>query len=72
MSAMSAFDIKSFLPFLIPLVIVQICLLIYALHHILTHNHYKHGSRTLWLIVVIVGMALIGPILYILLGKEDA
>lgn len=68
---MSVLDIKLFLPFFIPLMIVQICLLIYALHHILTHDHYKHGSRTLWLIVVIVGMAMIGPVLYIFIGKED-
>lgn len=29
-------------------------------------------NRTLWLIVVIVGMQFIGPILYFLLGKEDS
>lgn len=30
------------------------------------------SNRTLWLIVVIVGMQFIGPILYFLLGKEDS
>ena len=30
-------EIKEFLPFLIPLVIVQFTLLGYTLHHILTH-----------------------------------
>lgn len=39
---------------------------------ILTHKSYKRGNRTLWLIVVIVGMQFIGPILYFLLGKEDS
>lgn len=32
----------------------------------------ERGNRTLWLIVVIVGMQFIGPILYFLLGKEDS
>ena len=65
-------QIKEFLPFLIPLVIVQFALLGYTLHHIFTHNTYKRGNRTLWLVVTIVFMNFIGPILYFLLGKEDA
>ena len=52
--------------------VLQIVLLVYAIRHILTHSSYKRGSRALWLVVSIVGMTLIGPILYILLGKEDA
>ena len=60
------------LPFLIPLIIAELILLIITLRHILTHDNYKRGSRILWLIVTIVGMQFIGPILYFLLGKEDA
>ncbi len=62
---------KEYLPFLIPLVIVQFALLGYTLHHILTHDHYKRGSRTLWLVVTIVLMEFVGPVLYFLLGRED-
>lgn len=65
-------QIMEFLPFLIPLVIVQFTLLGYTLYHILTHNTYKRGNRTIWLIVVLVLMNYVGPILYFVLGKEDA
>ena len=65
-------QIMEFLPFLIPLVIVQFGLLGYTIYHILTHNTYKRGNRTIWLVVVIVLMNYVGPILYFLLGKEDA
>ena len=65
-------QLMEFLPFLIPLVIVQFGLLGYAIYHILTHNTYKRGNRTLWLVIVIVFMNYIGPILYFLLGKEEA
>lgn len=65
-------QITEFLPFLIPLVIVQFGLLGYTIYHIMTHNTYKRGNRTLWLIVVIVLMNYVGPILYFLLGKEEA
>ena len=54
--------ILEFLPFLIPLMIVQFSLLGYTLYHILTHKNYKRGSRTLWLIITIVLMNYIGPI----------
>ena len=63
--------ITELLPFLIPLAIVEFALLGYALYHILTHRNYKRGNRTLWLVVVIIGMEFIGPILYFLLGRED-
>lgn len=65
-------NLTEFLPFLIPLVIAEFALLAYTLHHILTHKTYKRGNRTLWLIVTIVLMNFVGPILYFLLGKEDA
>ena len=64
-------NIMELLPFLIPLVIVQLALLGYTLYHILTHKTYKRGNRTVWLIVTIVLMNFVGPILYFLLGKED-
>ena len=64
--------LKEFLPFIIPLVIVQFSLLGYTIYHILTHDHYKRGNRTLWMIVAIIGMEFIGPILYFVLGKEEA
>ena len=65
-------EITEFLPFLIPVVILQFGLLAYTIYHIMTHNTYKRGNRTLWLVVVIVLMNYVGPILYFLLGKEDA
>lgn len=64
-------NIIEFLPFLIPLIIVQFALLGYTLYHILTHKNYKRGNRALWLVITIVFMNYVGPILYFLLGKED-
>ncbi len=61
-----------FLPFFIPLIIVQFILLGYTLYHILTHDTYKRGNRVLWLVITIVLMNYVGPILYFVFGKEDA
>ena len=65
-------NIIEFLPFLIPLLIVQFGLLGYTLYHILTHKTYKRGTRTLWPVVTILLMNFVGPVLYFLLGKEEA
>lgn len=65
-------DVKELLPFLIPLVILELALLGVTIRHILTHDTYKRGNRAMWLVITIVGMEFIGPILYFLLGKEDS
>ena len=64
-------QLLEFLPFLIPLIILQFALLGYTLYHILKHNTYKRGNRTIWLVITLVLMNYIGPILYFVLGKED-
>ena len=64
--------ITEFLPFLIPLIILQLAVVAYTLYHIFTHSHYKRGTRALWVIITVLLMnSFIGPILYFLLGKED-
>ena len=65
-------EIQELLPFLIPLIIAQFGLLAYTLHHILTHKTYKRGNRAIWLVITVVLMNFVGPILYFVLGKEDA
>ena len=65
-------QLLEFLPFMIPLIIAEFALFGYTLYHILTHKTYKRGSRALWLVITIVFMNFIGPILYFILGKEDA
>ena len=69
---MSPEQINEFLPFLIPLIIVQFSFLGYTLHHILTQKTYKRGTRNIWLAVTIVLMAFVGPILYFVFGREEA
>lgn len=64
--------VNEMLPFLIPLIIVQFALLGYTLYHIFTHKNYKHGNRTVWLVITLIGMEFIGPILYFAFGKEES
>lgn len=65
-------NLSEWLPFLIPLILAEAFLVGFTLYHIFTHSTYKRGTRTMWVIITIVGMEFIGPLLYFLLGKEDA
>ena len=66
-------EIKELLPLLIPLIIAQLAVVGYTLYHIFTHDSYKRGNRILWVILTVALMnSFIGPILYFVLGKEDA
>jgi hypothetical protein len=62
-------NIIQFLPFLIPIVIIELALTITALVHILTHKKYRVGNRVLW--VVLSFVQIIGPILYFVIGRSD-
>ena len=63
-------ELVEFLPFLIPLLLMQYGLIGYSLYHIFTHNTYKRGNRVLWVILTLC-INFIGPVLYLIIGKED-
>ena len=63
-------DIAAYLPFLIPIAIIELTLAVTALIHVLHHKNYRFGNRVFWVIVVLV-VEIIGPILYFTIGKGD-
>lgn len=58
------------LPLLIPLLLIDVALAIVAVRHILRHPHYRFGSRSIWLVIVVV-LLLFGPIIYFAFGKGE-
>ena len=66
------FEVKEYLTFLIPFIIIEVILLAMALIHIFRHDSYKCGNRLIWVLAVILGSScLIGPILYFVIGKSE-
>lgn len=63
-------NILQYLPFLIPVILIELGLLVAALIHILRHTTYKIGNRVIW-IVVSIFVGIIGPVLYFTIGKGD-
>jgi heme/copper-type cytochrome/quinol oxidase subunit 4 len=62
--------LKEYLPFIIPLAIVQLALGITALVHVLRHPNYRFGNKVMWALIVIL-VQTIGPILYFTIGRGE-
>ncbi|MHB1154785.1 MAG: PLDc N-terminal domain-containing protein [Eubacteriales bacterium] len=63
-------SIIEFLPFVIPLLIIELLLAITALIHILKHPNYRFGNRTLWILIVLL-IQIIGPVVYFIFGRVE-
>ena len=62
--------IQQYLPFLIPIALIELGLMAAALVHILTHKNYKVGNRALWIVLSVL-INIIGPILYFVIGRGE-
>ncbi|SEW34667.1 PLDc N-terminal domain-containing protein [[Clostridium] fimetarium] len=67
---MNTAQIIELLPFLIPLVVVELSLAIIALVHVLRHPNYKFGNKIMWVVIVLI-VQFIGPVIYFTLGRGD-
>ena len=62
--------LREYLPFLVPLVIIQLALMVLALVHALRHNNYKRGSREVWVLIILL-FQIVGPLAYFILGRDE-
>jgi len=63
-------DIINLLPVLIPLLVLELGLMIFALVNIVKRKRVRGGSKALWIIIVVL-FQLIGPIIYFAFGREE-
>jgi hypothetical protein len=59
-----------FLPYIIPLVLLQLTLMIVAMVDLIRREKTRYLPKWAWAIIIILG-ELIGPIIYFILGRED-
>lgn len=62
-------NISSLIPFLIPVVLLQLGLMVFALVD-LTRRERTKGPKWVWALVIIF-VNLIGPIVYLVVGREE-
>ena len=63
-------DIVELLPFLIPLVLLELALLGIALFDLIKRQRVKGGNKLLWGVVIVI-FGIIGPAVYLILGREE-
>lgn len=54
----------------VPLVLVELGLLGFALYDLVKRKHVRGGNKLLWGIIIVV-VEFFGPILYFVLGREE-
>ena len=62
--------IVPYLPYIIPLVLLQLILIIVALVDLVRREKTRYLPKWVWAIVIVLG-ELIGPIVYLILGREE-
>lgn len=63
--------LEEILPFLIPLVVLQLTLMAVGLYDLTRpERRVRGGSKLVWGVVIVLGQ-LLGPLVYFLFGRED-
>lgn len=61
--------IKQYIPFLIPVILIQLGLMIFCLVD-LARRERTRGPKWMWALIIIF-VNLIGPLIYLLVGKDE-
>lgn len=63
-------EIMEYLPFILPIFIIEMALMLIALIHVIKHDNYKFGNKVMWIIIVLF-VQIIGPVAYFIIGRGD-
>jgi len=62
--------IKQFIPFLLPVILIELGLMIFALVDLIRRERTK-GPKWMWAILIVL-VQIIGPVVYLLAGREES
>jgi len=63
-------ELREILPFLIPLVILEFGLMIFALIDLLRRKAVRGGNKIIWAVVIVL-FQIFGPIIYLVIGRKE-
>ena len=63
-------ELMEYMPFLIPVIILELVLMVTALVHVVRHPDYRFGNRIFWILIVIF-IQFLGPVVYFVFGSGD-
>jgi hypothetical protein len=62
--------LRQMLPFLIPIFLLEIGLLVWALIDVLKREHVTGGNKVVWILVIIF-VSILGPLIYFIFGRKE-
>jgi hypothetical protein len=62
--------ILQYLPYLVPILILQYGLMLYALVDVIRRERVRYLPRWAWMLIVLL-VNIVGPLVYLLIGRED-
>ncbi len=63
-------SIIEMLPYLLPLLLLEIGLLVFALVDVIKRKQVRGDSKVLWILIIVL-INFIGPIIYLALGRKE-
>lgn len=58
------------LPFLVPLILLELGLLIFALIDVIRRQRVKGNNKVIWILIIVL-INVIGPIIYLAIGRKE-
>ena len=62
--------VQDMLPFLIPLIIIELALVIIALLDLVKREYVRGGNKIVWVLIIVL-IQTIGPIVYLVWGRQE-
>jgi hypothetical protein len=62
--------IMGMLPFLIPLFLLEIGLLVFALLDVIKRKRVRGNNKIIWILIIVL-VEIIGPIIYLAIGRQE-
>ncbi len=70
MNTMTMAQFKEILPILLPIILIQLGLMVYALLKVVKQQQFKYLNKPVWVLIVMF-LQLFGPIAYLILERGD-
>ncbi|MFL7892327.1 MAG: PLD nuclease N-terminal domain-containing protein [Anaerolineales bacterium] len=63
-------ELRSFLPLLLPLLVIELALLFIALVDLIRRDQVRYLPKWAWAVIILL-LNFLGPIAYLLIGREE-
>lgn len=62
--------IKPYIPYIIPIILIQLGLMVFALSDLVRREQTK-GPKWMWAVIIVV-VNIIGPVVYLIAGRDES